>query len=94
MFQVALRLPLAFEKLLISAVESTTRDEMKVHLSLFQMVTAGYTLLPSIPPSLQVGSSTVTSGIPDGWMGLDVGADSTAQFTAVVEKAATIVWNG
>lgn len=40
------------------------------------------------------GSATVDSGIPDGWMGLDIGPESTAQFTAVIEKAATIIWNG
>ena len=27
-------------------------------------------------------------------MGLDVGPESVAQFVAVVEKSATIVWNG
>ena len=43
---------------------------------------------------LQVGSATVSSGISEGWLGLDVGPDSVAQFTAVVEKASTIVWNG
>lgn len=42
----------------------------------------------------QVGSATVTSGIPAGWLGLDVGPDSVTQFAAVVKKAATIVWNG
>jgi phosphoglycerate kinase len=34
------------------------------------------------------------SGIPDGWMGLDVGPQSTAEFAEVVRRAKTIVWNG
>ena len=34
------------------------------------------------------------AGIPEGWMGLDVGPESVAQFVGVVEKSATIVWNG
>ena len=32
--------------------------------------------------------------IPDGWMGLDIGPDTTARFTSVVRKARTVVWNG
>ena len=32
--------------------------------------------------------------IPDGWMGLDIGPDTTARFTSVVRKAQTVVWNG
>lgn len=42
----------------------------------------------------QTGQATVESGIPDGWMGLDIGENSTTFFTSVVERAATIVWNG
>jgi len=41
-----------------------------------------------------VGSATVAQGIPDGWMGLDVGPDSTKQFQEVIKRAKTIVWNG
>lgn len=32
--------------------------------------------------------------IPDGWEGLDIGPDSTAAFTKVVEESKTILWNG
>jgi phosphoglycerate kinase len=35
-----------------------------------------------------------STGIPDDWMGLDVGAKSRANFKAVIERAKTIVWNG
>lgn len=42
----------------------------------------------------EAGAATVDSGIPDGWMGLDVGPESTVKFVSVIEKAATIVWNG
>jgi len=34
------------------------------------------------------------SGIPAGWLGLDVGPKSNALFTAVIGRAKTIVWNG
>lgn len=33
-------------------------------------------------------------GIPAGWMGLDVGAESTKLFVDAIKSAKTIVWNG
>jgi phosphoglycerate kinase len=33
-------------------------------------------------------------GVPEGWMGLDVGPASTAAFKAAVRRAKTVVWNG
>lgn len=36
----------------------------------------------------------VTGEIPAGWMGLDIGPETTARFTDVVRKARTVVWNG
>ncbi len=35
-----------------------------------------------------------TTGIPDGWMGLDVGAKSTEIFVKAILDSKTIVWNG
>jgi phosphoglycerate kinase len=32
--------------------------------------------------------------IPDGWMGLDIGPGSAAEFTDLVESARTVFWNG
>ncbi|MDD4225468.1 MAG: phosphoglycerate kinase [Mariniphaga sp.] len=32
--------------------------------------------------------------IPDGWQGLDAGPESIARFKEVIEKSATILWNG
>jgi phosphoglycerate kinase len=34
------------------------------------------------------------SGIPDGWLGLDVGPKSVALFNEAIARARTIVWNG
>lgn len=34
------------------------------------------------------------SGIPAGWLGLDVGSESNALFADVIARARTIVWNG
>ncbi|MCX7018325.1 MAG: phosphoglycerate kinase [bacterium] len=35
-----------------------------------------------------------SNAIPDGWMGVDIGTQTIAQFTAEIAKAKTIVWNG
>lgn len=40
------------------------------------------------------GQATVESGIPDGWIGLDVGPKSTENFKKVVLESKTIIWNG
>ena len=43
----------------------------------------------------ETAKTQVCSGpIPDGWMGLDIGPQSIALFTAEIAKAKTIVWNG
>ncbi len=35
-----------------------------------------------------------TGEIPDGWMGLDIGPETVALFSKVVESSKTILWNG
>jgi len=42
----------------------------------------------------QVAPADDASGIPAGWLGLDVGPKSNALFTAAIARAQTIVWNG
>ncbi|MCF7791036.1 MAG: phosphoglycerate kinase [Victivallales bacterium] len=37
---------------------------------------------------------TVEYDIPDGWMGLDIGPKTVAEYTDEIAKAETIVWNG
>lgn len=32
--------------------------------------------------------------VPDGWMGLDIAEKTITEFTAVIEKSKTILWNG
>jgi len=40
-------------------------------------------------------TNTVDSNkIPDGWMGLDVGPETEAQFAEVISQSKTILWNG
>jgi phosphoglycerate kinase len=32
--------------------------------------------------------------VPDGWMGLDVGADTASAYAGVIKEAGTVFWNG
>lgn len=35
-----------------------------------------------------------SNNIPEGWMGLDIGANACEQFTNVIKRSKTILWNG
>jgi phosphoglycerate kinase len=39
-------------------------------------------------------STAPTNNIPAGWMGLDIGPNACDQFTNVIKKSKTILWNG
>ncbi|HYO23161.1 MAG TPA: phosphoglycerate kinase [Flavisolibacter sp.] len=39
-------------------------------------------------------SSSLSTNIPDGWMGLDIGAMACEMFTKVLHNSKTILWNG
>ena len=39
-------------------------------------------------------SNAPSNNIPDGWMGLDIGPHAIEQFTNVIHKSKTILWNG
>ncbi len=32
--------------------------------------------------------------IPDGWMGLDIGPDTIARYSEIIQRSATVLWNG
>ncbi len=39
-------------------------------------------------------STAPSNAIPDGWMGLDIGPNAIGQFTNIIKKSKTILWNG
>lgn len=39
-------------------------------------------------------SAAPSNNIPDGWMGLDIGENAAEQFTNVIHRSKTILWNG
>jgi len=42
----------------------------------------------------KVQSADLSTGVPDGWLGLDCGPKSAALFCDAIARANTIVWNG
>lgn len=48
----------------------------------------------SVSDTSEFRTIEVASGIPDGWMGLDIGPESAAQFSLLIETSRTVVWNG
>ena len=39
-------------------------------------------------------SAAPSNNIPDGWMGLDIGANACEQFSNIIKHSRTILWNG
>ncbi|MGB0918440.1 MAG: phosphoglycerate kinase, partial [Flavobacteriales bacterium] len=35
-----------------------------------------------------------TKSIPDGWLGLDIGPESEAEYASVIQSSKTVLWNG
>ena len=53
-----------------------------------------YVIADKFAPDAQVRAADDESGIPDGWMGLDVGPKSSNKFVRAILAAKTIVGNG
>ncbi|XP_045204773.1 probable phosphoglycerate kinase isoform X2 [Mercenaria mercenaria] len=75
-------------KIVNTLIEKAKKKGIKIHLPT-DFVTGN-----KFADDADVGQATVSSGIPDGAMGLDVGPESVKSFTEVVSRAKTIVWNG
>jgi phosphoglycerate kinase len=42
----------------------------------------------------EIKESTMEGGIPEGFMGLDVGAKSSEKFAKAIQESKTLIWNG
>lgn len=48
----------------------------------------------SVPVDVAAAKTVPVSAIPEGWMGVDIGPDTVADFSAALAPAHTVVWNG
>ncbi|XP_017883685.1 phosphoglycerate kinase isoform X1 [Ceratina calcarata] len=75
-------------KIVNEILSKAEKNKVQIHLPV-DFVTAD-----KFAENAAVGAADVESGIPDGWMGLDVGPKSRELFSEPIKRAKTIVWNG
>ena len=75
-------------KIVNDLLSKAEKNKVQIHLPI-DFVTAEKFAEDSAP-----GSADLETGIPDGWMGLDVGPKSRELFSQPIGRAKTIVWNG
>ncbi|RFU36024.1 hypothetical protein B7463_g311, partial [Scytalidium lignicola] len=75
-------------KIVGELIEKAKKNNVKVILPV------DYITADKFAADANTGLATDESGIPDGWMGLDVGPKSIDLFQAAINEASTILWNG
>ncbi|KAF9456494.1 phosphoglycerate kinase [Collybia nuda] len=71
-----------------SLVEKAKRNNVKI------VFPVDHVTAECFDKNAKTGNATEAQGIPEGWMGLDVGPKSRALFRDTVLEAKTILWNG
>lgn len=75
-------------KIVEKLVEKAKKNNVQLHLPV------DFICGDKFAEDAKLCESTVETGIPDGWMGLDVGPKSNELFAAPIKRAKIIVWNG
>ncbi len=78
----------AGSKLVGELMEKAKKNGVKVTLPV------DYVTADKFAKDATVGAATDKDGIPDGWMGLDCGPESSKLYKAAIDEAETILWNG
>jgi len=75
-------------KIVQSLMEKAASKNVEIHLPV-DVVTGS-----KFGEDAEVGMATVADGVPEGWMGLDIGPETISKFVEAIGRAKTIVWNG
>lgn len=75
-------------KIVPELIEKAAAKGVKIHLP------TDYVCANAFSADADTQAADDTTGIPDGWMGLDCGPASIAVFCEAILRAGTIVWNG
>jgi len=75
-------------KIVPELLAKAERNGVKIHLPVDSLNGDGFSA------DATVAHSTTEDGIPENWMGLDIGDESRKQFADVISRAKTICWNG
>ncbi|CAG9856288.1 unnamed protein product [Phyllotreta striolata] len=75
-------------KIVLNLLEKAKSKNVKIHLPV------DFIIGDSFSEKASSSCATIKQGIPSGWMGLDIGAESVCRFKAPLRRAKIIVWNG
>jgi len=75
-------------KIIPELMQKAEAKGVKIHLPV-DFVTAN-----RFAEDAETSTALAADGIPDGWMGLDMGPKTADAFTEVIARAKTIIWNG
>lgn len=75
-------------KIVPELMEKAKAKGVKIHLPV------DFTTANKFAEDAETGVALASDGIPDGWMGLDMGPQTAEAFTKVIAGAKTIIWNG
>ncbi|KAK7741747.1 phosphoglycerate kinase [Cytospora paraplurivora] len=75
-------------KIVPQLIEKAKKNNVKIVLPV-DFITAD-----KFDKDANTGTATDKEGIPDGWQGLDAGPESVKLYTAAINEAKTILWNG
>jgi phosphoglycerate kinase len=75
-------------KIVNELLEKAKANNVKIHLPV------DFKIADKFAPDAATNIVTKEEGVPDEWMGLDIGPKSIENFQEVVGRAHTIVWNG
>ncbi|KAJ5370413.1 Phosphoglycerate kinase [Penicillium cataractarum] len=78
----------AGSKIVGDIVEKAKKNNVEIVLPV------DYVTADKFSAEAKVGAATDSEGIPDGYMGLDVGPESVKKYEEVIGQAKTILWNG
>ncbi|OKP14395.1 Phosphoglycerate kinase [Penicillium subrubescens] len=78
----------AGSKIVAEIVEKAKKNNVEIVLPV------DYVTADKFSADATVGAATDSEGIPDGYMGLDVGPKSVEKYEEVIGQAKTILWNG
>jgi len=75
-------------KLVPELMEKAKAKGVKIHLPV------DFTTASKFAADAETGVVLASDGIPDGWMGLDMGPQTAEVFAKIIAGAKTIIWNG
>jgi phosphoglycerate kinase len=75
-------------KIIVDLMAKAKERGVKIHLPV------DFVCGDKFDAAAKVQAADLSTGIPDGWLGLDCGPKSAALFCEAIARANTIVWNG